>query len=504
MTVRSSSLLSIPGHVRPSLDVEKDAAGEMERLLFVERGEDEEEDREGEEVRGAPSVVSSTVNLINTILGTQMLSMAYAFGKLGPGLGTILLLLFAFFTRSSLRLLVTSAQRIPHHDTRNARLTEPGTPSYATLARAAFGNSAAPVVDAMMVLACLGFAISYLVMLMDGMPRVLWEVVPGWDGSGAWIVQVLSGGKFWLFASLLLIVPLSFSRDVDDFKWFSGTALACAVYMAGVVVYCYFSGEGQHEGPRVPTTSPERPWFIFTDKAMGVLPIFVFAFTCHQNMFAIYNELAAAEKNVKVARSSDPDVTLRHIHLITDVSVAACFIIYFAVGVAGYLTFGDNADMVLLNNYAAIPATTLARVSFVLLSAFSYPIQLHPCRAALDSLLMHFSPAKARPTLHHYTSLQHLTPGQSPRHRESIIRKRMTLFLLVLSYLCAACVPPAMLDKILVFLGATCGSAVCYVLPGMIFRKVGEAGEGWEAFVAVTVEVIGAACGCVGIVYCLV
>ncbi|KAI9105666.1 transmembrane amino acid transporter protein-domain-containing protein [Phlyctochytrium arcticum] len=456
------------------------------------------------------TVISSSVNLINTIIGTQMLSMAYSFAKLGPGLGFLLLLLFAFVTRYSLRLLVIAAQRVPRHDTRNAHLTEPNSPSYATLCRAAFGPNVAPLVDFMMICACIGFAISYLVMLMDGMPRIIWELAPGWDGRGAWIVEVLSEGKFWLVASLLMIVPLSFSRDVDDFKWFSGTALACALYLAGVVMYCYFSGKGIGDVPTPGVSYGSRPWFIVTDEAIGVLPIFVFAFTCHQNIFSIYNELTMAERNVAVATHSDPDMTLKHILLITDISVAVCFIIYFIVALLGYLTFGTDSHVVLLNNYSSIPATTLARISFVLLSAFSYPIQLHPCRAALDSFIQHFQAAHVRSPMKAYTSLQSsfssslgsVTQPLPRQVQELATRRQLTTFLLVISYLCAAFIPPQTLDKILVFLGATCGSAVCYVLPGMIFRRVGTVEEGWEDFVAVAIQVIGVLCGALGVISC--
>ncbi|KAI8826714.1 transmembrane amino acid transporter protein-domain-containing protein, partial [Fimicolochytrium jonesii] len=376
--------------------------------LSSNASENDELEGSGEERPPAPTLVSSTLNVLNTILGTQMLSMAYAFAKIGPVTGTIILIIFALATRSSLRFLVQSAQQVSYHDTRLAVLTTANTPSYATLCRAAFGSSRSTnkagsersvtlivmLVDVMMVFACLGFAVSYLQMIADGVPRIVWELVPGWDGSGEWIVGWISNGQFWLFAFLILLIPLSLSRDVDDFKWFSGTAFACAVYMALVVVICYFTHSAvpaevtePGNGPAAPTppgdgNQSNRPWYLLNDDIVGTLPIFLFLFTCHQNIFSIYNELNTSPNSAEnTAGTASPKTDASIMHII-DLAIFLCVVIYLAVGWAGYLTFGAKAEESLLNN--------LARISFVLLSAFSYPIQLHPCRAALDSILAYF------------------------------------------------------------------------------------------------------------------
>ncbi|KAJ3162729.1 hypothetical protein HDU86_003702 [Geranomyces michiganensis] len=299
----------------------------------------------------APTILSSSVSLTNTILGTQLLAIPYTFSKLGPGLGTLLLLFFAILTRSSLRLLVSAAQAVGYHDTRSARLTEQNTPSYATLSRAAFGKAyAAPVVDLIMAFATFGFAVNYLQMIAEGVPQILRELVPSLvEGPGdipklSWI----SSGGFSLLVFLILLVPLSFSRDVDDFRWFSGTAFCCAVYLAGVVVWCAASGDGlqQSSSPGVPPTVPaERPWFIMTNKAIGVLPVFVFLFTCHQNMFSVYNEFAAAEPTFA---GQNNNVTA--IQNIIDIAIVVCSVIYLAVGFAGYLSFGEDVHMQILDD----------------------------------------------------------------------------------------------------------------------------------------------------------
>ncbi|KAI8592647.1 transmembrane amino acid transporter protein-domain-containing protein [Geranomyces variabilis] len=429
----------------------------------------------------APTILSSSVSVTNTILGTQLLAIPYTFSKLGPGLGTVLLLFFALLTRSSLRLLVSAAQAVGYHDTRSARLTEQNTPSYATLSRAAFGKAyAAPIVDLIMAFATFGFAVAYLKEIAEGVPQILGELMAaeGDVTAPAWT----SGRGLGLLVLLFLLIPLSFSRDVDDFRWFSGTAFCCAVYLAGVVVWCAASGDGlQQPAPTLPSTPGERPWFIITNKAIGVLPVFVFLFTCHQNMFSVYNELAAAESTFP---GQEENVT--KIHTIIDIAIVVCSIIYLAVGFAGYVSFGSEVHEMILNDYTPIAATTLARISFVLLSAFSYPIQLHPCRAALDSLFTHFERhTRGRaPSLAAYAALEPsrrlggssfaLLAPTAASQSERRTRRWLTVGLLVATHACVLGVPEPLLSKLLVFLGATCGSAICYVLPGMIFRRIAD------------------------------
>lgn len=60
---------------------------------------------------------------------------------------------------------------------------------------------------------------------------------------------------------------------------------------------------------------------------MRALPIFVFSFTCHQNIISISNELARP--------------TPRRVMTLVAAAVGAAAAVYLAIAHAGYFTFGD-------------------------------------------------------------------------------------------------------------------------------------------------------------------
>jgi amino acid permease len=60
------------------------------------------------------------------------------------------------------------------------------------------------------------------------------------------------------------------------------------------------------------------------------LPIFVFAFTCHQNIFAVYNELI--------------DNSPKEVTKVVQISIGTALGVYQTIGILGYLTFGTNVQ----------------------------------------------------------------------------------------------------------------------------------------------------------------
>lgn len=74
------------------------------------------------------------------------------------------------------------------------------------------------------------------------------------------------------------ILPLSFLRKLDSLKYSSIVALIAVVYLCAIVVYHYFSSLF----PSPPAESIEL--VTFSTAFLKRLPVFVFGFTCHQNV----------------------------------------------------------------------------------------------------------------------------------------------------------------------------------------------------------------------------
>ena len=73
-------------------------------------------------------------------------------------------------------------------------------------------------------------------------------------------------------------------------------------------------------------------------------------------------------------------------------SIGTAASIYVLVAITGYLSFGDNVVGNIVSQYTPSVASTIGRAAIVVLVMFSYPLQVHPCRASVDAV------SKWRPT----------------------------------------------------------------------------------------------------------
>ena len=110
---------------------------------------------------------------------------------------------------------------------------------------------------------------------------------------------------------------------------------------------------------------------------------------------------------------------------------------------------------------------------------FSYPLQVHPCRASVDAVLKwrpngfkssrnspNGSPARSRPLL---TPV----PAQPVTRNDTIGETRfaiITTVIIVLSYTVAMTV--SSLDKVLAYVGSTGSTSISFILPGLFYYKI--------------------------------
>jgi amino acid permease len=77
---------------------------------------------------------------------------------------------------------------------------------------------------------------------------------------------------------MFVITPLAFLKRLDSLRHTSFIALIAVVYLVLIVIYNYF-------GPDYEAPPKEKIHYVkFSTKFFTNLPIFVFAFTCHQNV----------------------------------------------------------------------------------------------------------------------------------------------------------------------------------------------------------------------------
>ncbi|KAL9099020.1 MAG: hypothetical protein Q9163_005420 [Psora crenata] len=154
-------------------------------------------------------------------------------------------------------------------------------------------------------------------------------------------------------------------------------------------------------------------------------------------------------------------------------SISIAAFIYILVAMTGYLSFGNAVGGNIVALYAPSITSTIGKAAIVVMVMFSYPLQVHPCRASVDALLKwrpkrlqdghSDSPARQNPLL---------TPASKPRG-DSMGNTRfaaITTAIIVLSYIAAMTV--SSLEKVLAYVGSTGSTSISFILPGMFYYNI--------------------------------
>jgi len=280
-----------------------------------------------------------------------------------------------------------------------------------------------------------------------------------------------------LTAPRLIVIPLSFLRRLDSLKYTSVIALVSIAYLVVLVVYHFGSGDTLADRGEV-------HWLRWQGivPTLASFPVIVFAYTCHQNvslrppvsilkladtqqMFSILNEI----------RDNSPFRTTAVVFASNGVSSS----IYVLVAITGYLSFGDAVLGNIVGQYRPSVFSTIGRAAIVILVMFSYPLQVHPCRASVDAV------SKWRPAT---KSNQELTPASGSPSRGSLLQQRkvpmrpkaedmsdlrfavITTLIIILSYMVAMTV--SSLEKVLAYVGSTGSTSISFILPGLFYYKI--------------------------------
>ncbi|KAL8704105.1 MAG: hypothetical protein Q9201_002719 [Fulgogasparrea decipioides] len=389
---------------------------------------------------GQASWLSSVINLANTIVGAGVLAMPLALSRMGIFLGVLIILWAGVTAGFGLYL-----------QTRCARYLERGSASFFALSQITYPN-AAVIFDAAIAIKCFGVGVSYLIIIGDLMPGV----VQGFSDNAAGI-SFLVDRRFWVTAFMLIVIPLSFLRRLDSLKYTSVIALISIGYLVILVVAHFVKGDTMQDRGIIRV--------IRWESAMATLssfPVIVFAYTCHQNMFSILNEIG----NNSHFRTTSV--------VVASIGIAA--FIYILVAITGYLSFGNAVADNIVSIYAPSISATIGKAAIVVLVMFSYPLQVHPCRASIDAVLKWRPIKRSESPQSSPSGLASLLPGarSSPQHRGDGMGETrfaaITTAVIVLSYIVAMTV--SSLAKVLAYVGSTGSTSISFILPGLFYYKI--------------------------------
>lgn len=423
----------------------------------------------------AATIRSGTINLLNTIIGAGILAMPYGLKSNGLFFGCLLILWSSMTSSMGLYLQSKVAKYTAQTD----------AVSYFSLAQLTYPQLSI-VFDSAIAIKCFGVGVSYLVVIGDLMPKIMESV--GVSNN------ILMERNFWITIFMaVIVVPLSYLKKLDSLKYTSIIALFSVVYLICLVFGHYIANDIVVDDRHVSWIGP-----VSIKSTLSSFPIFVFAYTCHQNMFAIINELKPRMEAGQAGSKA------RQSNLIIRNAITVACTCYLAVGIVGYLTFGDAVNGNIITMYPKDSILSLiGRLSIVIMVSLSYPLQCHPCRGSVNHVLFYLTEgmsAKLRSSAtdsagqRHTGETQALTTDmesiQSNQADESFVSTTpmegamdtdghgpivvpltskkfyiITTAIVTLSYLVAITVTS--LEHVLAFVGSTGSTSISFILPGL-------------------------------------
>jgi amino acid permease len=152
--------------------------------------------------------------------------------------------------------------------------------------------------------------------------------------------------------------------------------------------------------------------------------------------------------------------------------------IYILIAIAGYLSFGNDIGGNIVAQYAPSVSVTIGRAAIVVLVVFSYPLQVHPCRASVDAVLKWRPKSTSKSS--GPSSIDSSPPRNVPllqagkkRNNDELGETRfaaITTVIMILSYIVAMTV--SSLEAVLAYVGSTGSTSISFILPGLFYYKI--------------------------------
>lgn len=155
-------------------------------------------------------------------------------------------------------------------------------------------------------------------------------------------------------------------------------------------------------------------------------------------------------------------------------SIGGAASIYILVAITGYLSFGNSIGDNIVGMYLPSASATIGRAAIVVLVMFSYPLQVHPCRASVDAVLK-WRWTSSKSTLgsesspHRNPLLPRITRGP-PEPMGDVRFAAITTVIIILSFITAMMV--SSLTAVLAYVGSTGSTSISFILPGLFYYKI--------------------------------
>ncbi|XP_018821886.1 amino acid transporter AVT6C [Juglans regia] len=370
------------------------------------------------------SVSGAVFNVSTSIIGAGIMSIPATLKVLGVIPAFLLIGAIALLADVSVEFLM----RFTHSG--NAR-------TYAGVMRESFGQAGSAATQICVMITNLGCLIMYLIIIGDvlcgSQPKGVTHlgILQQWFGTHWW-----NSREFALLVTVgFILLPLVLLKRIESLKFSSAISMLLAVVFVGVSSAMAIIAllEGKTKSPRLlPHLDNQVSFFdLFT-----AVPVIVTAFTFHFNVHPIGFELGKPSDMIRAVR----------------ISLVLCAAIYLAIGLFGYLLFGDSIMPDILVNFdqssgSAIGSllNDIVRLSYALHVMFVFPLLNFSLRANIDEFLF---------------------PKKTLLATDNKRFVSLTLVLITISYLAAIAIPN--IWYFFQFLGSTSAVSLAFIFPGAV------------------------------------
>ncbi|XP_069763067.1 solute carrier family 38 member 10-like isoform X2 [Narcine bancroftii] len=356
---------------------------------------------------------SSTLTVVDSIIGVSVLTLPSCYQQCGVILGSSLLICYSWLTYSSSLMLI-----------KVAILSNRKT--YFGLAQVSYGIPGKLIVEISMIGLLLGTCTVFFTAL---------------EGLVARLFMMLTGSSITKWHPVLLfsiitavsVLPLSLQKKVSNSAWQSLSSIAfCILLMSVLMMNCLtLALSGGLELEKVHLWH----WSGITT----CLPILTTTFCGHPLVLPIYfNFWAQPVSQINVAYKQ------------ANIIVVTC---YTVVGLSGYLSYIKSVPRDIL---AALPPSLVTDGIFLISLISSFPLIILPCRQAINTLL--FEQQKEDGTFS--------VSGDMPFHRHVTCTVLIVYCTMVMGVLAPN------VHSTLAVMGTTTASVICFISPSAIYAKL--------------------------------
>nr|XP_011725877.1 probable sodium-coupled neutral amino acid transporter 6 isoform X2 [Macaca nemestrina] len=290
----------------------------------------------------------SVFNLMNAVMGSGILGLAFIMANTGILGFSFLLLTVALLASYSVHLLLSMC-------------IQTAVTSYEDLGLFAFGLPGKVVVAGTIIIQNIGAMSSYLLIIKTEFPAAIAEFLTG-DYSRYWY---LDGQTLLIIICVGIVFPLALLPKIGFLGYTSSLSFFFMMFFALVISNA--------------TDDCKPKLFHFSKESAYALPTMAFSFLCHTSILPIYCELQSPSK--------------KRMQNVTNTAIALSFLIYFISALFGYLTFYDKVESELLKGYSkylphdVVVMTVKLCILFAVL--LTVPLIHFPARKAV--MMMFFS-----------------------------------------------------------------------------------------------------------------